>query len=115
MAVAAFWIWFGIASGAYEELDILGVFLHTLMPGGILLLTVLIAWRWEAVGGGLLALEGLVGLAFIFWAFSAPPWHPTTLFFMIGTLAGPPLLAGALFLADWWTLRHPPSPRPTGA
>jgi hypothetical protein len=53
-----FWTWFGIASGISEGAGILGTFMHTLMPGLVLLGITYVAWRWPFVGGVLLIAMG---------------------------------------------------------
>jgi hypothetical protein len=53
-----FWTWFGIASGIAEGGGILGTFMHTLMPGLVLLGITYVAWRWPIVGGVLLIAMG---------------------------------------------------------
>src|ERR1051326_2579119 len=57
---AGFWLWFGIASGIGEKEGIFNLIRHVLMPGGIGMLTALLAWRWARAGGALLAVEGLL-------------------------------------------------------
>ena len=104
---SAFWIWFGVASAAGERLGSFNWILHLLLPGGVLAASLLIALRWEGLGGALLALEGLaVAVAYPWMTWSRFPL--TTIAFVLLTLALPPLLAGILFLADaprWRRLR----------
>lgn len=87
---ATFWTLFGLLSGIGEGADALGVFLHTLMPGLILLAAAIIAWRWQAVGAVLLFLGGLATLALF-------PWARTVMGLVMLPLPG--VLAGALLLA----------------
>jgi hypothetical protein len=53
-----FWTWFGIASGIAEGGGVLGTFMHTLMPGLVLLGITYVAWRWPLIGGVLLIAMG---------------------------------------------------------
>ena len=92
---AGWWTFFGLASGIGEKAGLLGVLIHTTVPGLIFLITVLIAWRWEPVGGILLILEGL-------WAiFFFKQRSLAAFFFMLGTITLPPLSAGFLLLISW--------------
>ena len=62
-----FWLWFEIGSAYVERAGPFNWLMHTSVPGGtfILSLSTLVAWRWEGIGGALLALEGIVALGFI--------------------------------------------------
>lgn len=96
-----FWLWFGIGSAYVEQLGPMNWVLHIVVPGGIFLLSALIAWRWEGVGGTLFVLEGLIALGFVAFAFL---WRGSSLLttLMLGlTLVLLPLAAGILFLLDW--------------
>jgi hypothetical protein len=57
--VTAFWLWFGIASAAAERLGGINWLGHIVVPGGVLVVTALIAWRWPVAGAALLIAEGL--------------------------------------------------------
>jgi len=94
-----FWLWFRIGS-AYdvEGAGPLNWLMHILVPGGIFILSTLVAWRWEGIGGVLLVLEGLVALGFIVRAFLGGRFTTSTLTLMCLTLGLPPLAAGILFL-----------------
>jgi hypothetical protein len=95
---AGFWTWFGLASGIAEGQSPAGIFLHAARPGLIFLLTAAIAWRWEAVGGAALVLEGL--LVFILYPRMLHRSFPlSTILFVYLTMALPPLISGFLFLA----------------
>jgi hypothetical protein len=63
-----------VASGIAEKLDLRGIFMHT-VPGLVFGLIFCIAWRWEVVGGALLA------------------------------AALPPLIAGIMLIRHWWAGR----------
>jgi hypothetical protein len=99
MLWAAFWTWFGLASGIAEGLGPAGILVHTAVPGLFFVLLLLVAWRWQAVGGILLVLASLsIAVAYPL-VFRRMPL-PTTIFVLL-TMAVPPLLAGILFLAHW--------------
>lgn len=103
----AFWIWFGLGSGIVEGLKPGGVplplplpwyvLVHTAVPGLIFLVLFLIAWRWELIGGVLLVAVGaVVAVAYPLMFAERLPLAmiiPTEV-----SLAGPPLVAGVLFL-----------------
>ncbi len=90
---AGWWTFFGLASGISEGLPPLGVLIHTTVPGLIFLAVVLIAWRWDLIGGTLLILAGLLTL----WVFP----FARELFGLL-TLSLPPVIAGALLLMHRW-------------
>ena len=96
---AGFWIWFGLASGIAEKLTPGGVLLHTAVPGLFFVLLLVVAWRWEAVGGALLVLIGLLMAVAYPILFRRLP--ALTIFLTDLTLALPPLVAGVLFLLAW--------------
>jgi hypothetical protein len=98
---AAWWTFFAVASSA-------GTVLHKGQPFSpvpvaivlMLLITVALAWRWSTAGGALFTTFGL----FLLWA-SLYFFHnsPATTWFLVLTLALPPLIAGLLLLlADRW-------------
>jgi len=97
----AFWLWFGIGSAYVERAGPFNWLMHILVPGGILILSTLIAWRWEVIGGALLMLEGLAALGFIVRVFLLRNITASALVLMGLTLGLPPLAAGILFLARW--------------
>jgi hypothetical protein len=104
---AGFWTWFGAASGIAEGLTPFGVLRYAAVPGLVFVLLLVIAWRWEAVGGGLLVLIGiLIAVAYpmLFRRLSA-----LTIFLTDLTLALPPLLAGLLFVFHWWSGKPRPA------
>ncbi|HVP39786.1 MAG TPA: hypothetical protein VMS93_11455 [Candidatus Saccharimonadales bacterium] len=82
------------ALDAFSEPGSLGVkllaFLIHLAPVGILLLVVLVAWRWEWVGA--VACFALVAI-YAWWARTHLDW--------ILLIAGPVFLVGVLFLVGW--------------
>ena len=93
-----FWLWFGIGSAYVERAGPINWLMHILVPGGIFILSTLVAWRWPGIGGTLLVLEGTVALGFIVRAFLQGRFTASTLTLMCLTLDLPPLAAGTLFL-----------------
>jgi len=63
-----------------------------LIPTGVVLVSLAIAWRWEWVGAVLYA--GL-GVVYVVWAWGRFSWDVYAL------IAGPLLLVGLLFLVGW--------------
>ena len=97
---AGWWTFFGLACGLGEGMSPAGVLLHAALPGLIFLVSAAIAWRWEAIGGIVLVLEGLlVFIAYPVMTYSRFPL--STIVFVLLTMALPPLAAGFLFLASW--------------
>jgi hypothetical protein len=74
---------------------LLALLMH-LVPSAIVVLVLAIAWRWEALGATLFCALGIVYLLFEWGRFA---WTAYAF------IAGPLILIGALFLADW--LRQP--------
>jgi len=70
-------------------LEAVAGFLIHLIPTYIVIAVLLIAWKWELVGGILFI---LIGASYLVWA-HVPHW---TAFLLIG---GPPVLIGILFIA----------------
>jgi hypothetical protein len=95
-AWAAFWIWFGLASGLAEHLPPMGVFIHMAAPGLVFAIIAVLAWRFERAAGWVL----LVLAALILLAYDDLMGHRGIWFVLqVGSiLAGPPALAGILFL-----------------
>ena len=101
----AFWLWFGIASASGEAMGPINWIAHLIVPGGILLLSTLVALRWKAAGGVILLVEGfVVGLGYPALALGRFP--PVTVAMVLLTLSLPPLIAGALLLTDWLETRR---------
>lgn len=74
---------------------IVGLFMH-LVPTWIILAALIIAWRWEWVGGIVFPAIGM------FFAFRFGGPNNWLIYFVF---LGLPLLIGALFLLDWWYRR----------
>jgi hypothetical protein len=93
-----FWLWFGIGSALVEGGGWFNWMMHILLPGGIFILSALIAWRWRFIGGFVFVVEGLVASGFLSVSLISGSLHGSTLLMMALTLALPPLAAGILFL-----------------
>jgi hypothetical protein len=101
--VTGFWLWFGIASAAAERLGAMNWLGHLVIPGGVFVVTALVAWRWPVAGGLLLLAEGLfVAVAYPLTFGRRFPIFTTIMVWL--TMALPPAMAGALLLVD----RHRP-------
>ena len=97
---AGWWTYFGVASGTGEQLDPVGILIHAAAPGLFFLALALIPWRWEAAGGALLLLESLaVTIGYPLATYRTFP--ASTIFFVVLTMALPPMIAGSLFLIAW--------------
>jgi hypothetical protein len=79
---------FGEGYGFWETM--LALVMH-LVPTMIVLTALVIAWRWEALGGILLIALGV-------WYLTSWPHFHWSAYLVI---AGPLILTGGLFLADW--------------
>jgi hypothetical protein len=86
-----FWTWFGIASGIAEGGGILGTFMHTLMPGLVLLGITYVAWRWPIVGGVLLIATGAAFSIFF-------NQYNKLNVYVLGLVVAPVVVAGLLLL-----------------
>ncbi len=76
---------------------LLGLFIHNI-PSLILLIFLIISWKYEIVGGIVFI---LAGLAYIMMVFMNPVFE----WYMISwsaIIAGPAFLIGALFLVNWF-------------
>jgi len=78
---------------------ILGLFMHNI-PSLILLIVLLIAWKYEIVGGIVFI---LAGLAYLILTLTRVPWYMAISWSM--TIAGPAFLIGILFLVNWYKKR----------
>jgi hypothetical protein len=94
---AAFWLWFGIASGMGESGQPGDVLLHAAAPGLFFALLAAFAWWKEHAGGILLLVSGLLTYL-AYWNMAAN--RGFAFWFTIGSmLALPQIVAGLLFLA----------------
>lgn len=100
LAVAVFWLWWGVGS-AYVEGFTLGSLLAHSAPGLLILIATLVAWKWEMIGGGLLVGVAVLVTAFLLWAISRAGYQGASRQMAASvwlTMALPPLLAGLLLL-----------------
>jgi hypothetical protein len=93
---AAWWTFFAWASVLTEGATTAGLFAALLLTT-LFFASAAIAWRWERWGGLLLTVEGL--LVLLSYPQAAGGLDPSTITFVLLTLALPPLVAGTLFLA----------------
>ena len=71
-----------------------------LIPSFVLIVALILAWRWEWIGAVLYAAAGLLYVA---WVVSmARPVPPAMRFIWALTIAGPAFVIAALFLVNWW-------------
>jgi hypothetical protein len=84
-------------SGLWQTL--LALTMH-LLPSFVLLVALILAWRWEWIGA---ALYGAAGLLYVTLTVSRP-LPPATRLVWILTIAGPAFIIAGLFLANW--LKH---------
>jgi hypothetical protein len=101
---AGFWTFFGFASGISEGLNPVGVLHHSIFPGLLFLISALIAWRWNRIGGVLLVIEGL--FVFVVYPMRFMDFPLVTILLVLATMAFPPLIAGILHIADSRKIRN---------
>ena len=80
---------FGEAQGLWGT--IVALAMH-LIPTGIIVLLLLVAWRWEWVGA---AVFGMLGILYIYWSWGKFHWSAYL------SISGPLFLIGILFLINW--------------
>jgi prolipoprotein diacylglyceryltransferase len=73
-------------------------FLMHLIPSFVLIVLLIVAWKWEKVGGILLTIIGLVWCIFVFMLNYNRTHSLTTSLMIIMTLCIPFVLAGILFI-----------------
>jgi prolipoprotein diacylglyceryltransferase len=78
----------------------LGALLIHLLPSFCLLIFLLIAWKWELVGGIILVVLGIVWTIFVFYINYKRTGSPGKSFFVVLTLGLPLILAGILFIVS---------------
>lgn len=108
LAVAVFWLWWGVGSAYVEGCSWLGLLAHC-VPGLLILIATLVAWKQERIGGSLLIGVALLVTAFLLWAISRGGYRVTyrQVAVMVWlTMALPPLLAGVLLLASGRQHQH---------
>jgi len=74
-----------------------GLFMHNI-PVFVMIIILIIAWKYEIVGGIAFILAGIAYV--IFAATSGQPWYRVLSWSL--TIAGPAFLAGVLFLVNWF-------------
>jgi hypothetical protein len=79
----------------------LGMLMHNI-PTLIMLIVLVVSWKYEIVGGIAFILAGL--LYIILTARSSIAWYIAISWSL--TIAGPALLIGALFLVNWYKKKH---------
>ena len=94
-------LWLGISCGiwwlAFAALSP-ATSIQTLPLAFATLIATAVAWKWEAIGGTLLILEGVGNLMYVSSMERASLVSSILLFL---TLALPPLLSGILFVIHW--------------
>jgi len=103
LAVAIFWLWWGVGSAYVEGFSWMSLLAHCI-PGLFILMGTLVAWKWERIGGSLLVGAALLVTAFLLWVISRGGYRGTyrqVAAIIWLTMALPPLLAGGLLLASW--------------
>ena len=89
----------------------LGFFMH-LVPSFILIILLIIAWKWELIGGSILAIVGLGLTPFIFMV----NYHNNHSFWLsLGIIAGitlPFVITGGLFILSHYVKRKRESKTP---
>ncbi|HKW99839.1 MAG TPA: hypothetical protein VJN43_19015 [Bryobacteraceae bacterium] len=61
-----------------------------LIPSGVLVITLVLAWRWEWIGA---AVFGAAGTLYTIWAWRHPNW--------VMLIGGPLFVVAALFIMSW--------------
>jgi hypothetical protein len=77
---------------------IIGLFMHNI-PVFVLLIVLIISWKYEIVGGIAFILAGLLYITLVFVR-SGVPWYIGLSWSV--TIAGPAFLAGILFMVNWY-------------
>ena len=108
------WLWFGISS-AWHEGNVLSWALHLLLPGGILLLTLVISLKWERLGGLLFVAEGVFFTTWVLWSASVSAVEGWGLTVLLGILGVPLLIVGGLLLTTARWSGNPAAPQTGGA
>lgn len=83
--------------GSSVRETIVALLIH-LIPNAVVLLALVIAWRWALIGGAL-----FLGLSafYIMWAWGIFPWS------VYLVIAGPPAIIGALFIVNRFNMPQP--------
>ena len=87
---------FGEQLGFWQT--VLALAMH-LIPSFVLIIALILAWRWEWIGAVLYAAAGLL---YVVWVVSmSRPVPPTVRLIWALTIAGPAFLIAGLFLVNW--------------
>ena len=86
---------FGEGRGFWQTLVALAMHL---IPSFVLIVALVLAWRWEWIGTAFYA--GAAAL-YLVWLLLRPSPPPAMKLLWFATIAGPALLAAALFFANW--------------
>jgi len=81
---------------------ILGLFMHNI-PALVLLVVLIISWKYEIVGGIVFVLAGLLYIIMVIIRSSLP--LPIAISWSL-TIAGPAFLVGVLFMINWFKKRQ---------
>jgi hypothetical protein len=79
---------------------VLGLLMHNI-PSIILLIILIISWKYEIVGGIAFILGGLLYIAVILRTILMNPPYELYMLFWTIQIAGPAFLIGILFLINW--------------
>lgn len=85
-----------ISSGLTAKEIIIGLFMHNI-PSLVLLILLIISWKYEIVGGIAFLLAGI--LYIIFASHAAITWYMALSWSLI--IAGPAFFIGILFMINW--------------
>lgn len=91
---AGWWIFFGLASGIDEGSSVPVILVHAAIPGALFLISALLPWRYEMLGGKVLLIEGI--LIAIIYPYLARHFQLFVILMVLLTMALPPLIAGLL-------------------
>lgn len=90
---AGWWTLFGLTVGVGEGHGLVAVAVHTVLPGTVFFVPVVMAWRWRPWGA-----VALLGMGE--WMVLSYPFARTLEGFLL--LGLPPMAAAGLLLAAWW-------------
>ncbi len=102
---ACWWTFFMLASGAGGGFKGVLTNAPNALPGLVFLISVAIAWKWEAVGGIVLMVESLL-ILIVYPLFVRGELPLSGIIFVMLTLGLLPLVAGILFLVSWQRTRR---------
>jgi len=79
--------------------NLLGLLMHLLPSLGLLIL-LLVAWKWELVGGIIFTLAGVAWSIFVYWINFKRTGSAGKALFVVLTLALPLIITGILFIMN---------------